>query len=61
MKCFVVLLIAGLFVPIQAFASNGGCYNCPTPSVPEPLTLALLGAGLAGMGAAEIIRRRKNK
>ena len=54
MKYFVLSLAVGLFVPIQAFAST------PT-SVPEPISLALLGAGLAGLGAAEMIRRRNKK
>jgi hypothetical protein len=48
--------MALLLLPLQAQASvptNG--------SVPEPLSLALLATGIAGLGAAELIRRRKNK
>jgi MYXO-CTERM domain-containing protein len=51
----LVLLIAfGLLVPTQTYAST-------QTSVPEPVTLILLGTGLAGLGAAELIRRRRGK
>ena len=54
-SAFVVALIAtGVLVPLQAYATQ-------PVGVPEPVSLALLAAGAAGVGAAAWIRRRKDK
>ncbi|HET8721973.1 MAG TPA: hypothetical protein VFM24_08090 [Nitrospira sp.] len=49
------LVITALLLPLEAGAST------PAGSVPEPLSLALVATGLAGLGAAELIRRRNKK
>lgn len=48
------LLVCSVLAPTQASAT------LPV-ALPEPVSLALLATGVAGLGAAEMIRRRKRK
>ena len=50
----IAVVTTGILLPMQAYAS-------PVPSVPEPVSLALVATGIAGLGAAEFIRRRRRK
>jgi len=50
----LLLTATVLFLPARANATISA-------DVPEPLSLALLATGLAGLGAAEVIRRRNKK
>ena len=53
---YIIGLIAlGVMIPLHAYATNS------PNGVPEPVSLALLAVGAAGVGAAAWIRRRKDK
>ena len=51
---FVALVVIAVLLPLQAYASGA-------VSTPEPVSSALLAVGVAGFGAAELIRRWRGK
>ena len=51
----ISLVLTGVLLPLQAYATTS------PNGVPEPVSLALLAVGAAGVGAAAWIRRRKDK
>jgi hypothetical protein len=53
--------IAGLVALAFVIASATALFASPVPTVPEPLSISLLGIGIVGLVAKEWVDRRRRK